>query len=200
MLDTVPTQLLSAVDYSELSDLVVSQTLELANRYGNAEAHFLHVSSKAPEDLGDSSQRTATLFNWLGKRLESLGNISSGVRIIGHEGHGDAAKVILQTAADLSADLVIVGTRGRTGVERLVMGSVAESVLRQAGCPVLVVRPKTHDDPVAQLEPPCPKCVQARAESRGASLWCAQHQEKHGRRHTYYDNHAQSWVTQRLVL
>lgn len=200
MPNTAAIHLLSAVDYSEHSELVVAQTMDLASRYAGAEAHFLHVSSNAPQDLGTSEQRTSTLFNWLGERLKNLGVLPESVRVVGHEAHGDPAQVILQTAADLLADLVIVGTRGRKGVERMVMGSVAESVVRHAACPVLVVRPRTHDDPAAQIEPPCPRCVQARAETRGAALWCEQHQEKHGRRHTYYDNHGRTWVTERLVL
>lgn len=200
MPNNVPINLLSAIDYSELSELVVAQTMDYASRYAASEAHFLHVSGSAPNDLGISTQRTSTLFNWLGERLKNLGVLPEGVRIVGHEAHGDPAHVILQTAGDLLADVVIVGTHGRKGVERLVMGSVAESVVRHAACPVLVVRPKTHDDPVAQIEPPCPRCVLARAETRGAALWCEQHQERHGRRHTYYDNHGQTWVTQRLVL
>ena len=200
MANTVPINLLSAVDYSELSELVVAQTMDLARRYTGAEAHFLHVSKSAPHDLGTSTQRTSMLFNWLGERLKNIGVVPEGVCVVGHEAHGDPAHVILQTAGDLLADVVIVGTHGRKGVERMVMGSVAESVVRHAACPVLVVRPKTHDDPVAQIEPTCPRCVHARAQTRGAALWCEQHQEKHGRRHTYYDNHAQAWVTQRLVL
>jgi nucleotide-binding universal stress UspA family protein len=192
--------LLAGVDYSDLSDLVVAQTVEHAIRHGGAQAHFLHVSSHAPETLTTSTERTATLFNWLGERLKTLGAVPATVQIIGHEAHGDATNVILQTATDLLTDLVIVGTRGRTGVGRMVMGSVAESIVRHASCPVLVVRPKTHHDVVAQIEPPCPRCLDARVATRGASLWCDQHQQKHGRRHTYYDNHSQSWVTQRLSV
>ncbi len=53
---------------------------------------------------------------------------------------GDPAEVITETAAEVAADLVILGTHGRTGFTRLMMGSVAEEVLRKAPCPVLTVR------------------------------------------------------------
>jgi nucleotide-binding universal stress UspA family protein len=192
--------LLAAVDYSELSDLVLTQTLELARRYGNAEAHFLHVSSDVPKDLGTGTRRTELLFNWLGDRLKNIDPLPTTVQIVGHEAAGDPSHVILQTAGDLLTDFVVVGSRGRTGVERMLMGSVAESVMRHAACPVLVVRPKQHDDPAAQIEPPCPRCVEARFATHGASFWCEQHQEKHGRRHTYYDNQGQTWGASRLVL
>jgi nucleotide-binding universal stress UspA family protein len=55
---------------------------------------------------------------------------------------GEAAEGILQTAADLPARLIVVGTHGRTGLSRLALGSVAEAVLRSSPCSVLVVRTK----------------------------------------------------------
>jgi nucleotide-binding universal stress UspA family protein len=53
---------------------------------------------------------------------------------------GPAAAAIVAAAAELPAELVVVGTRGRTGWKRLALGSVAEAVLRRAACSVLVVR------------------------------------------------------------
>ena len=54
---------------------------------------------------------------------------------------GTAAEEIGQAATDEGADLIVVGTHGRTGLERLVIGSVAERVVRIAPCPVLTVKP-----------------------------------------------------------
>lgn len=51
---------------------------------------------------------------------------------------GDPATVIVETARDLEADLIVLGTHGRQGLERLLKGSVAESVLRQATCGVFI--------------------------------------------------------------
>ncbi|MBI2807935.1 MAG: universal stress protein [Planctomycetes bacterium] len=53
---------------------------------------------------------------------------------------GDPANVIVETAAEAGADVIVMGTHGRTGFTRLIMGSVAEEVLRKAPCPVLTVR------------------------------------------------------------
>src|SRR5438105_11382148 len=55
-------------------------------------------------------------------------------------GRGDAAAEIIRVARELPADLIVMGTHGRTGIGRLLMGSVAEHVMRHAPCPVLTVR------------------------------------------------------------
>lgn len=195
MTDSSPMNLLGAIDYKDQSELVVRHTIELASKYGATEAHFLHVSQAAPEDMGASARRSATMLDWLGIELRQLSGVPAQLRIIGHEATGDPATVIVHTARELNADLIIVGNHGRSGVERLLGNSVSESVMRQAETPVLVVRPKWQEQPSVQIEPACPQCVEARVRSKGAVLWCDQHTEKHGRRHTYYDNHAQTWST-----
>jgi len=53
---------------------------------------------------------------------------------------GDPATAIVQTAADEGADFIVIGTHGRTGLTRLLMGSVAEAVVRRAQCPVLTIK------------------------------------------------------------
>jgi len=55
---------------------------------------------------------------------------------------GEAAAVICKAAADRGADVIVVGSHGRTGVRRLFLGSVSEHVVRHAPCPVLVIRPE----------------------------------------------------------
>jgi nucleotide-binding universal stress UspA family protein len=54
---------------------------------------------------------------------------------------GSPAAEIIQAASDLKADLVCIGTHGRGGIAHLLLGSVAEKVVRQAPCPVLTIRP-----------------------------------------------------------
>jgi nucleotide-binding universal stress UspA family protein len=62
---------------------------------------------------------------------------------------GDPATEILRTAAEVPCDLIVMGTHGRTGLTRLILGSVAEQVLRQAPCPVLTVKaPPRAAEPV----------------------------------------------------
>lgn len=66
---------------------------------------------------------------------------------------GDPARTVLEQASALATDLVVLGTHGRSGFERLVLGSVAEKVLRRATCPVLTVPPAVADRP-APARPP----------------------------------------------
>lgn len=54
--------------------------------------------------------------------------------------HGDVSKALVSYADENDADQILMGSRGRTGVKRILLGSVAESVVRRAGCPVTVVR------------------------------------------------------------
>jgi nucleotide-binding universal stress UspA family protein len=190
--------ILAAVDYSDVASLVVEEAVELARQKRAGQLHFLHVNQSPPDEEGQQA-RHAELLEWLNARLSAGHGLAPETRVSGHELSGDPAALILETARDVEADTVIVGTRGRQGIERLLLGSVAASVVRHAGCPVWVIRPKQHEPAGLPIEPPCPRCVDVRASSQGATLWCDQHVQRHGRRHTYYDPRASSWVTQRLM-
>jgi universal stress protein A len=66
---------------------------------------------------------------------------------------GDPATEILRAAREFKSDLIVLGTHGRTGLGRLLMGSVAEQVVRKAPCPVLTVKvplPEKHTIPAAE--------------------------------------------------
>lgn len=64
--------------------------------------------------------------------------------------HGERspASEIIQLAEDEQADMIVMGSHGRTGVSRFLMGSIAEAVVRRAGCPVLIIK-QGHEKPVA---------------------------------------------------
>jgi nucleotide-binding universal stress UspA family protein len=67
---------------------------------------------------------------------------------------GDAAEEIVRVAREEGCDLIVMGTHGRTGLRRLVMGSVAEEVLREARCPVLTVRALPSEEGTAPCGQP----------------------------------------------
>lgn len=58
---------------------------------------------------------------------------------------GNAAEEILKTAQKRHCDLIVLGTHGRSGLRRLLVGSVAETILRKADCPVLTIKPMAHE-------------------------------------------------------
>ena len=109
------------------------------------------------------------------------------MRGIGHVRVGAIAEEIAALATEVRADLLVVGTHGRRGVRRLLMGSVAERAVRIAPCPVLIVRPRDFRamEGLTEIEPACPDCLKAREASQGARWWCEAHTEEPVAPHRY---------------
>jgi len=198
-----PYLILVGIDYSSVSELALERALELAKAHSNAELHVVHVLANLnvdpPEDASDE-QNTAipSVEPEAYEKLQTYVSLSLGafekkqngaareaVRVVNHLRVHSPAHEIAQLASDLQADLVIVGMCGRGGVTRLLLGSVAEDVARLAPCPVLVFRPKGLPPEYPKIEPPCPRCLDARSASGGKEYWCEQHRERHGQRHVY---------------
>jgi len=192
-----PARILAAVDYSDLAPLVVAEAAALASQRQAAQLHFLHTNPSFTNAL-EQELRHRELLEWLAPRLYGVPGLSQ-TRLVAHEQSGSPAHLILEMARDLAMDLVVVGTHDRKRMQRLMLGSVASEVVQKCGCPVLVVRPKFHDAETPSIEPPCSACVEMRQQSGGEIFWCEQHLEKHGRRHTYYDPHSSTWVSQRML-
>lgn len=180
-----PVVYLVAIDDSEASRRVLEVAAGLgAALGGNAELHVARVAVVPPpvsvgsvlsEDVLDSVREFVT------HACEGAKERFQG-RIVGHVLIGEPWEAITRASADLQADLIVVGTAGRTGFSRLTLGSVAEMVVRRAGCPVLVVRPKDFGDQgTVQIEPPCPACVEVQKTSAGKELWCERHASAKGR-------------------
>jgi nucleotide-binding universal stress UspA family protein len=136
-------------DFSEPSFEALQAAVELA-RHFSAELIVIHVVQPIPlvaaEHMGpavfnvgayqEEMERSArqNLNEQLAKR------IPEGLAVRPLVVMGDPADQIVQAAADESADLIVIATRGQTGFKRLVFGSVAEKVVRLAGVPVLSIR------------------------------------------------------------
>jgi nucleotide-binding universal stress UspA family protein len=86
-----------------------------------------------------------------------VADIGSRVHFLAHVRIGKPAEELLQLAVDVGADLIIVGSKGLTGLERLVLGSVSEKIVREAKCTVEVARPKAYNyvelSDVIEVEP-----------------------------------------------
>jgi nucleotide-binding universal stress UspA family protein len=127
-----------AFDRNSLSALRLA--IELA-RESKATLHLLHAIGvpRAPEvALPFGRLETAARMGLEKLARQKVGDkVRYQVRIV----LGDPASEVLQTAGRTRADLIVMATHGRKGVRRLVLGSVAERVVREAPCPVLTVRP-----------------------------------------------------------
>jgi len=196
-----PYVIVVGADFSEASELAVQKAFELALAQSPTEVHLINVVQTygpqvAYEMPVDSSALAVLTINEARARFAkyadaALARFSEGTsarpefRVITHVRFDAIADEIAQLAADLEADLVVVGTHGRRGLSRVLLGSSAEATVRLAPCPVLVVRPKALPQELPRIEPPCPRCVEARRASNGTEMWCEQHRERHGQRHTY---------------
>jgi nucleotide-binding universal stress UspA family protein len=177
--------ILVAIDLSPISEAVVRTAATVAGACPS-ELHVLHVQ---PSTAQSTAALHLTAIDEMKEKLEKLvGAVPRSVeRVIIHVRSGGEAEIeIAQLASDIGADMIVVGTHGHRGIERLLLGSVAEALVRNAPCPVLTYRPKTI--PLwARIEPPCPDCVAARQATGRATLWCERHSQHHPRVHLHYE-------------
>ncbi|HEY0469182.1 MAG TPA: universal stress protein [Polyangiaceae bacterium] len=144
-------KILVPVDLSPASTRVLAQAQEFAAKF-SASIDLLHVWTPppmlAPEALITGLGATEQPFlQWLGNSAqEHLDKFEAQVRddgiVIAHSycELGDPATSIVDRAASGGYDLLVMGTHGRTGLSHVLMGSVAERVVRRAQCAVLTVR------------------------------------------------------------
>ena len=141
------TRIVAATDFSEPAEQSWRVAVELA-RVHRSELILLHVFVELP--LYAEVPATTVLEVYEEQRRWVLGELDARVRQAATGGltvrarleTGPAAETIARIAEEERADLVVAGTHGRSGLERFVVGSVAERVVRTAPCPVLVVRPR----------------------------------------------------------
>jgi nucleotide-binding universal stress UspA family protein len=145
--DNEVTVVLAAVDTSALASRVVDQAARLARRtWPNSQLHILHVFRSSAFDRPSSAGvRRDELLDEARSYLEY--NLRSARRqcpapVVGHFAEGDPVDEILKVARSVSADLLLIGTHDATGLERLLLGSVAATLARRAPCSVLIVRQK----------------------------------------------------------
>ena len=133
--------ILHPTDFSERSAHALNLACALARDYG-AHLIVLHVAMPPTVVYGEGiiPSEPDAVFHEERQHLERLLIPDAGLRIERRFEEGDPAGGILRVAREVVADLIVMGTHGRTGLGRLLMGSVAEQVVRRASCPVLTVR------------------------------------------------------------
>jgi universal stress protein A len=139
--------ILAPTDFSDYSKQALSDALELAQTFG-AKLSLLHVVEPSPY-LGEFTpptmgadllsdlerQASAALAQLLPDAQEAKVEVTRAVAI------GSPSQTIVETAEAEHVDLIVMATHGRTGLSHLLIGSVAERVVRTAPCPVLTIRP-----------------------------------------------------------
>lgn len=144
-------KILLPTDFSEYSQCAVKYACELAEKFGS-ELHLVHVLEIHPvttPDFGmglalpryvtESKQAAEQLLT---KALES--HRSAGKKVVHALLEGSPKAEIPKYARSRDIDLIVLSTHGRTGLAHAILGSVAESIVRTAPCPVLTVRPEGH--------------------------------------------------------
>jgi nucleotide-binding universal stress UspA family protein len=145
--------ILHPTDFSDRSECAFRVACALARDY-NAHLIVLHVDYLPAALYGDvlAAPRPEGYLERLREQLHALRPADPGPRIEYRLNEGHPVPEILGVADEVRADLIVMGTHGRTGLGRLLMGSVAEQVLRKAACPVLTVR-TPFPEPVPVTEP-----------------------------------------------
>ena len=182
-------QILVATDFSDEAEGALRLAIEHA-RASDARLHVVHVLAQGDVDV------TRLLAD--AKALAG-GDVPMTVATVA----GEPPEAILRYAHDHAVDLIVIGTHGRSGFSRALLGSVADRVLRGAACPVLVVpsralRCASGTETAGQMDleeevaaaRPCLVCAQpsldlicepCRARIRGEALERKQHEERAGR-------------------
>lgn len=137
-----------AIDFSDASRFAMEEACDVARRF-RAELLLVHVHEPPPPSgmgmltaLEGAAELVAvdlerSLAAWRAEAARRSGAaVRSAVRV------GSPATEILKLARDEAVDLLVLATHGRRGLAHLVLGSVAERVLREAPCPVLIIRQK----------------------------------------------------------
>ncbi|HEY1025642.1 MAG TPA: universal stress protein [Sphingobacteriaceae bacterium] len=144
-------RILIAVEDSTYSETAATYGFELASKFG-AEVGLVHVNDILPsatphvadpllnEPMVTMMPETINIQEEASKRLfERLSENRGATTIYTFTRIGNTRDEILAAADEWGADMIILGTHGRTGFDHFISGSVAESVVRKAKCPVLII-------------------------------------------------------------
>jgi nucleotide-binding universal stress UspA family protein len=144
-------QVLSAIDFSPSSIKALNHAIEIARTYG-AKFYLVHVVSSmgyamvGADALVAAVDTAAQGLRDLEDRLSRTGALAG----LPHEMlvcQGDVWQQLKQVVKEQHIDLIVLGTHGKTGLRKLALGSVAESIFQHAMCPVLTVGPCVPADP-----------------------------------------------------
>lgn len=137
------TRILLPTDFSEHSYEGL-RTAELLAHQSGAELLIVHVLDLAASGDLDESLATEAAKSDLEKRLCEIVTARPDLTVERTLLEGHTAEEIVRFARQRGVDLIVMGSHGRTGIPRVLLGSVATQVVHDAPCPVLTVRPRVH--------------------------------------------------------
>lgn len=132
-------KILYPTDFSTYSTQAYFHAISLAEKHGASLAIVYVYNPEVPAPAGEPVGPEAQRAHWR-KQLESVRPLNSTIEVKHLLLEGDPATELVRYAQQNAIDVIVMGTHGRTGLERLLLGSVAEKVLRDAHCSVLVVK------------------------------------------------------------
>lgn len=165
-------RILVGLDLTVTGDRALGEALVLAKQLPGCEVHVAHVivndsAGHAAKHLDQLSEELRTKLSATRARVAEICaspwiGPSEALPIVFHIRLGDPARVLHQLAVDVDATLIVVGTHARTGVQKMLLGSVADVLARTAHVSVMVARPKDYAglersqsiEPVWMVEPP----------------------------------------------
>jgi universal stress protein A len=147
-----PPKVLVAVDFSASSRQAAAWAYDYAQG-SDCEVHLLHVVERLwhLDDMrADNDKVMAELDQVFEDARATLGTMAASARervgkVVEHVAMGRPDDEIARLARDMDARLIVMGTHGHTGLERVLVGSVAESVVRKAPCTVVTVKARPQD-------------------------------------------------------
>jgi nucleotide-binding universal stress UspA family protein len=130
-------KILYATDFSSHSNQAYFHAVALAEKHNaGLSIAFVYSPEQGSKEKGEATRDQ----DYWRAQLEQIRPIDPAISVTHIFLRGDPATEIIRYAVDAGIDLIVMGTHGRSGLERLLMGSVAEKVMREAHCSVLVVK------------------------------------------------------------
>jgi nucleotide-binding universal stress UspA family protein len=174
-----------ALDFTDADGPAFDRGARLASRVIGSELHLVHVFDAEP-----SAERSKDLVGHLRLYVEektamtpALKGMAVGIHLRG----GKLVPELLRLATDVQADVIVVGSHRGAHIKGWLTGSTVDKLVRGADFPVVVAAPVAGEEEPREpvIEPPCPKCVEARFASKGKEWWCERHSHEAQLGHVY---------------
>ena len=177
------------LDFTDADGAAFDQAARLVMRVPGSTLHLVHVFDTAP-----SAERSRDLASHLRLYVGEKAAITTGLRGVPvgiHLRGGKPVRELIQLATEVQANVIVVGSHKGPHIKDWIVGSTVEKLVGNTAFAVVVAAPKAKE-PEAQepvIEPPCPRCVEARFASKGKEWWCERHAHAAQLGHVYSYQH-----------